>query len=305
MRIQNLLKKYNRQKCICKEYGFWFAIKLFQLREKKDSHDFLRKYIDKYYGKFIEDFSKNYELNYGNKKTKASRIIWSLWWQGEGNLPSVVERSRKSLYNNCGDYQVILISKNNVDQYVDIPNYILEKMESGNISLAHLSDYIRVCILEKYGGIWLDATVYLTNRVPNEYMEYDFLSRHFNDFSGRFVSNGKWSTYYLVAGKTNTMLFSFLHEFFDLYWKQHDTIMTYLLFDYMIDAFYRWNVDFKRVVDSMPNNNENMMFVSQHFNEKFSIDEWNKICETTIFQKLSWKKNIEDDPDSYFNVICK
>lgn len=56
-------------------------------------------------------------------------------------------------------------------QYVDIPDYILQKYKQGKMTRTHLSDIVRLLLLSKYGGVWIDSTILLTNELPHYVIE--------------------------------------------------------------------------------------------------------------------------------------
>lgn len=39
---------------------------------------------------------------------------------------------------------------------------------------AHFSDIVRENLLYKYGGIWMDATIYMTSPFPDTIYNYDY-----------------------------------------------------------------------------------------------------------------------------------
>ena len=47
----------------------------------------------------------------------------------------------------------------NLDKYIHLPNYILEKYKQGIITKPHFSDIIWIELLIKYGGTWVDASI--------------------------------------------------------------------------------------------------------------------------------------------------
>lgn len=109
----------------------------------------------------------------GNENYKD--CIWQLWLQGENNAPEIVNRCLASI-KKYSDKQIILLDNNNLSRYVDIPNYIKKKYENNEILAAHYSDYIRLCILSKYGGCWIDATVLLTDKIPEKIFQQQYFA---------------------------------------------------------------------------------------------------------------------------------
>ena len=49
-----------------------------------------------------------------------------------------------------------------------MPDYLNEKLKSGALPLAIYTDLMRVALLEHYGGTWMDATILLTDEIPQE-----------------------------------------------------------------------------------------------------------------------------------------
>ena len=84
-----------------------------------------------------------------------SNKIWVFWWQGVENAPELVKKCVQSikLYNK--DKDVIIIDKNNINEYYNIPDYMLKKIELRTMTITHLSDILRFNLLKKYFGLIL------------------------------------------------------------------------------------------------------------------------------------------------------
>ena len=63
---------------------------------------------------------------------------------------------------------------NNINDYLEIPAFILKKVENKKMGFAHFTDIIRLALLYNYGGVWIDATILLTDYLPQEYFEMDY-----------------------------------------------------------------------------------------------------------------------------------
>ena len=181
--------------------------------------------IEKY--RHIEELPEDTEI-------PEKRYIWLLWWQGEETAPPLVRSCISSTRENANGAEVVIITKDNCSSYIDIPSYILEKKEKGYISFAQLSDIIRYMLLSRYGGLWLDATVYTAAPVPSEYFAYNFFSQHTKPAKHTcWVQNNAYHGF-IVASRKGAKLASFMNEVFLEYWKRHDTLVDYLMIDYMI-----------------------------------------------------------------------
>lgn len=87
--------------------------------------------------------------------------IWVLWWQGLELAPVRVKACVDSIKRNAAGRDVIVITKDNVSEYTDLPDYAFRKLAEGEITLTHFSDILRFNLLKLHGGLWMDATLYV------------------------------------------------------------------------------------------------------------------------------------------------
>lgn len=83
--------------------------------------------------------------------------IWTFW--DSENLPITVKNCLKTWAFFNPDYEIIVLNKNNLKQYLTID---IEKLRHSSDSPARFSDFVRLLIASKYGGIWLDASTICT-----------------------------------------------------------------------------------------------------------------------------------------------
>jgi hypothetical protein len=153
-----------------KNFGFDVAFSSVCASTFKSASDYrnrnILKYLKEEYKDFISGYQrKSYDLN---AKNDNSKIIWTLWLQGDSGevQPEVIRMCFKNMRKNCGSHPLKILTKDNLHDYVDIPGYIIDKVKSKQISLAHFSDLIRMCLLLNHGGMWLDATIFTTKKIP-------------------------------------------------------------------------------------------------------------------------------------------
>lgn len=103
------------------------------------------------------------------------RVIWQYWGQGvAGDLPEVVRLSFASVERFKGGFEVIRLDDENISDYLDIPDFVWAK-KRGNPQFTHafFSDLLRIALLNAYGGVWLDATVFLSRELGAEIADSD------------------------------------------------------------------------------------------------------------------------------------
>ena len=64
------------------------------------------------------------------------------------------------------DWEVVRLDKSNLHKFIDL-NEIVPNYEQKQISEASLSDMIRLLLLKKYGGLWVDATMFCNEPLSN------------------------------------------------------------------------------------------------------------------------------------------
>ena len=90
--------------------------------------------------------------------TGESKIFWTCWWQGVENAPLLVQKCIERMNRFSNGYEVRVVTEANVNDYIRLPEYIIQKHEQGIIPHAHFSDIVRLMLLREYGGIWIDST---------------------------------------------------------------------------------------------------------------------------------------------------
>jgi mannosyltransferase OCH1-like enzyme len=103
----------------------------------------------------IESFNENH----------IPKIIWSYWDNPE--VPDFVTKCRKNWVKFAPNYEIRYLNKNNIE------NYITNMPENWqNLPPYRQADILRLKLLEKYGGIWMDASILLLEN-PDKFVGDD------------------------------------------------------------------------------------------------------------------------------------
>ena len=220
-----------------------------------------------------------------------------MWWQGEDNCPDVVKLCWASMRKHCGSHKLIIITKDNYQDYVTLPEHITAKFEAGFITLTHLSDIIRVNLLAKYGGTWMDSTLFVADDIPEEVFssEYYTIKRvKDKDYSNHCVSLSRWTTYMFSVCERSSLLFSFLTDFFREYLNMHDNFIDYTLFDYAIALAFDEFPTFHQAWKKIPVNNvDSWALLRRLINKEWDVEEYLKLTQSTKFFKLTYKEKFD------------
>lgn len=223
-------------------------------------------------------------------ENSQNRIIWVMWWQGEQSMPSIVQACVKSIKKYGNGAEVKIIDKDNYMQYIEISPYIIQKFENSCFSITHLSDIIRFQLLYEYGGIWIDATVLLTETIPDECFDLELftIKRKINPIkSTGNVARGRW-TAFLVGGHKKNKFFEMMNTLFDNYWKNESSLVCYFLIDYYWDMLFEKYDFVRKMWDKIPYYAYNIFKLERKLNEAYAENE---IFQMGLFHKLSWKNN--------------
>ena len=114
--------------------------------------------IDEFYKDLYTSEFNDYDLKIINNSFKykiinTKKIIWSYWH--DNNIPDVVKLSILSWNKYNDDYEICFVTNSNLNKYISLP------FDISHLYIAHQSDVIRLELLEKYGGVWIDSTIIL------------------------------------------------------------------------------------------------------------------------------------------------
>ena len=106
---------------------------------------------------------------------KGKKIVWQYWEEDitdYSKLPELTLPCFESVDRYLGEeYQIIRLSPNTLEQYLDLPERFktIALQDNGKYAQAFI-EFISIALLASYGGIWIDAYTYISNPIPQEYL---------------------------------------------------------------------------------------------------------------------------------------
>ena len=269
-------------------------------------HEEIKRYIKL---NFASVLNKYKDAVYPESQSFDNRMIWVCWLQGEAKMPEIVSTCYNSVKANANGREVVLITNENVEKYISIPKFIKDKVNNGKMSRTHFADYIRISLLKNYGGLWIDATVLVTDKI-NIDCELPFFSIKQKPDSIHFVSQYRWAVWILgCSPQIGKILFDCLENLFKAYLKKHSFFIDFFLFDYFLAVMYDEIPLVKQLVDNCPYNNPNAYELGALLNKEFNEDAFLQLKNNNTFHKLSWKQpyfmHTADDKPTFYSVISK
>ena len=261
-----------------------------------NSDKVLLNFIRNDFSAVIEKYKNHAEEKIFYEKEKLAENtgnIWIFWWQGYEAAPLLVKKCIGSITKNAKNHPVVLITKENWKNYADIPDYVIEKVKKGIITFTHFSDILRMILISKHGGLWLDATIFVSREIPDYCFELPYFSIHYETSTSR-IAKGKWTGFCQGAQK-NSLIHSFCRDVFFSYWKKYNKLIDYFFIDYVMLAGYNNISGFKKLIDELPLNNQGIKELDKHFNDEYSMEYLNNILAQSTFFKLNWKRDYKKE----------
>lgn len=283
-------------------YGKCFGMKMFSVRALRkltgdNTSPLGYRYAPKYDKIIIDYLMEHVVVNMDVQKilsgadiksTKVPKIIWMMWWQGIEQAPDIVKMCVSQIYKQNTSCKIYLIDKNNYSDFVDISEEIMEKMRTGKIILAHFSDMIRFQLLARFGGVWVDATLFTTAPMDTAVFNAHFYSVHSEVLTGE-PSYAKWTNFFMTT-PPNSPLFLFVEEFLKTYFRTFDHAIDYYVTFYAMVIAGKLIPEVQKWMNSVPINNELCFHLYPTLNKDSSRGIAYLNGNTTIF-KLSHHKN--------------
>lgn len=225
----------------------------FQKRKSNKLYSF-QKYRLKYlfffcfiYLIFNPDFHINPRLSITLDNTKH---IFT-FWEPSRKIPGYLKLCIKTWKKYLPEYKIIILDYNNIYHFLERP--LISKILFKKMSLPIQADAVRVAILKKYGGIWMDADTIIFNR--EFLMELnDFELVMFGDLKNKTQNIG-----FIYASKNSSLINDWLKEIIDnvnLY-KQSFIMKKNAINDtwkIILDKINRWNYLGNGIIDPLLKN---------------------------------------------------
>lgn len=256
-------------------------------------------YTNKKFCKYLKKYTYLFDnLPVLSKKEQEPNYIWQIWLQGEENMPEIVKKCLESVRVFNSDKKVIFLSENDIEKYVNIPDFIMSKYKKKIIPPAHFTDYVRLCLLSKYGGTWIDATVMLSDKIPKEILSQEVFFfknktsecknfRNVQDYKKAFlpmISN------WFIHSKPNNLIILTTLKFLNEYWKRENSLKHYFLFHYFITFAVLNNSEIRTTWDNMLSlSNDMPHFLQNSFKTEFAEEKFDLCIKKSFIHKLTYR----------------
>lgn len=228
------------------------------------------------------------------KSADRPEHAFTIWLQGEDNAPELVKACIRSMRRHLAQPLVVLDEKNLFD-WVDIPDYVVRKWKEGKIGHAHFCDVCRVDLLYRHGGVWLDATDFVTQAIPERIMKEDF----FMFMSGSKI-RGSYSFVQncFIRSRKGNPLISIWRDSILNYWKHENSVINYFTHHLLFKTAVENNPIAERLFKKMPREEQDptheLWF--KHLNDQYTEELYHECTKDSFFQKTNFKCKEAENP---------
>lgn len=281
---KNMLFKYMKGRLLDQSL-FNLRLKLISTHEKSIDERIVTYKVHQKLKREYQWYFEEKKVNTENiiSKRDFNKTVWWCWLQGLSDAPTLSKVCLNSAKKYFSDYQFNIVTLNNIDKYISIPNSIMQKYKAGIIKSATFSDILRLMLLDEYGGVWLDSTVLCTNDKIKNIVE----NNPFFAFKNGLLENNqdiKLSSWFLSCSSGNLLI----HDTKRLmihYWENHDFTENYylmhLLFTIVTEKYPQlWN-------DVPTYSNVPPHILVKELNSKFSQQLFEQLNSLSSVHKLN------------------
>ena len=223
--------------------------------------------------------------------------IWQYWHSGPDNAPDLVKGCMRSVKRHAGGRKVIVLDQTTLADYVSIPDELLKVQAIG---MPQFADIVRLYLLARYGGIWVDATVFLSGPIPEDIGRQGFFAFE-RDSDPYLLSN-----WFLAAMPGNALVESMILSLL-AYWRENDRLLHYFIFHFMFEGLVslseplrqEWQAGLK--LSATPPHRMQKFLPRPYDKAKFQ-----EILTETNIHKLTHKfRDVQPGPGSYCFKIAE
>lgn len=268
-----------------KNWGFSYAFSFFSRHVNKKSLPKNRRMaIELLEKEYSSIFLKYKNLPYEIER-EENRNLFLYWATGFETAPEIVTLCVEHVKKFYPEYQIHLLSDENIAEYVHLDERILKYHKEGKITVQTFSDILRFNLLYEYGGYWIDSSVLFLGKLPLDelLLEHGFYSlNHQTDFF-RDVYDVTWTTYFLGCDRKNPNMGAIV-EIYNEYYQKHDYAIDYFMTDYLLCLCSKYGIgndQLKRI----PSISSDPFLLDRYLSGK-EIDQSMLSC---CPQKITWK----------------
>lgn len=234
--------------------------------------------------------------------------IWMYWDKGWDNAPSLVKKCGESWAYHHPNWTINFLDANNIKNFFDIYDWVpkdekwtpsrfqklkesihpffhsSELLKNKSIKVQAQSDIIRINLLNKYGGVWVDATVWCQKPLESWLLP---LEEGFFGFCNK-EKPSMISSWFLAANQGNKLVQKFSNEV-KHYWSINNEALEYYWFHGLFNKLYEEDQSFKKTWDNVEKIDNTIGAIGPHYfapYKKAKLEIFNETFRSMVNDRL-------------------
>lgn len=221
-----------------------------------------------------------------NGDTLSERIKVFTYWDNDNQLPSIVSLCRESLNRHISSDQFDLIILNS-ENYKNWTDFRKEDIKA-DITQAHFTDILRMKLLDRWGGFWLDATCFLNADLYEATTQIRSQEQFIFCYSNSRVGN------WFIYSRPNNYILKVVSEMLILWWNTRGYLTNYFMTHDAIEMLYWIDIDYRRAWDDMLKiHPQRALSLLQAYNKTLDWDSFENLAQNSFVHKLTYKYDSE------------
>ena len=98
-----------------------------------------------------------------------------------------------------------------------------------------------------------------------------------------------------IHAQRGHIISKYMIDAFSYWWRNYDTIIDYVLIDYLLMTGYKYIPEIRKTIDSVENNNEEIFEMYQVLNNPYSKELYERLTKTNVMHKLTYKMELHKE----------
>ncbi len=145
--------------------------------------------------------------------------LWLYWNSPLESAPDVVKRSVQSWHQQNPEFEVTFLCDENLEQILGFNFNTTFRLATVNLGLAMKADILRLYLLSKYGGVWVDTTTFCLKPLSH-WLPEATKDTHFFTFRHSSNQTRPVEAWFIAANQGNKIVQSTLQLFLEHLFKQ-------------------------------------------------------------------------------------
>ncbi|BBH64560.1 hypothetical protein ACTI_12450 [Actinoplanes sp. OR16] len=208
--------------------------------------------------------------------------IFIYWAQGFESAPPVVRACLAGLKANNPESRVHELTDANIGAYVDVPGGLLEALDGNR---THFSDLLRLLLLEKFGGIWVDGTCLVSEPLrPHITKALERSSLFAFNYTGPYISS------WFLAARPGSYAVHLWRAACFLWWERRGELIDYFLMHHVFEMLYHLDERFRADWDAgLRLNSKPPHALQEVMLQAYDPDMYQTVMEGAFAHKLRYK----------------